>query len=289
MGPVERAWRASRADWRLHLLSIFSVAVAFVCLAAALLIVVNVDGVQRRWSESGRASVYLRPSASPEDVARIEQALRAAPGVVSVKYVSADDARRDLLGSAADPTLAALPPEAFPASLEVRLADEAAAARLERMGSQLQALPSVEAVETYRSWSDRLGRLLSGGVTAALLLALVVLGAVASVVSSTIRLALQRRRVEVEVLKLVGATDSYVRSPYLVEGAAQGALGALLALGLVGALYGIVRSHFDAQLGLLLGVTPTFLPWAAGLGLVALGGALGVASAWLSLRRLLVV
>ena len=95
-------------------------------------------------------------------------------------------------------------------------------------------LPAVDRVETYAAWSDRLAALLAGGVTASGLLALVVLAAVISVVSSTIRLALQRRRIEVEVLKLVGATDDYVRRPYVVEGAVQGALGATLALVLLG-------------------------------------------------------
>ena len=289
MTPIERAWRGTKNDWRLHALSVFSVAVAFVCLASALLVVVNVSHVRDRWSGTGRASVYLKKGAEREQIVNIERALRASDGVTDVKFVSSDDARHELTGQSDDPIIDALPSEAFPASLEVSIETELASARLEKLAAQLGVLPAVERVETYSAWSDRLAALLAGGVTASGLLALVVLAAVVSVVSSTIRLALQRRQIEVEVLKLVGATDEYVRGPYVVEGAAQGALGATLALLLLGSLFAIVQSHFDASFATLIGITPSFLPWSIALGLVISGGLLGALAALLSVRRLLSV
>lgn len=287
MTPIERAWRGTKNDWRLHALSVFSVAVAFVCLASALLVVVNVSHVRDRWSSSGRASVYLKKGAEREQIATIERALRASEGVTDVKYVSSEDARHELTGQSDDAVIDSLPVEAFPASLEVSVQSEAAAGRLEKLSAQLGALPAVERVETYAAWSDRLAALLAGGVTASGLLALVVLAAVISVVSSTIRLALQRRRIEVEVLKLVGATDDYVRRPYVVEGAVQGAMGATLALVLLGGLFAIVQSHFDASLSTLVGMTPSFLPWTVALSLIASGAVLGALAALVSVRKLL--
>ncbi len=289
MTPIERAWRGTKNDWRLHALSVFSVAVAFVCLASALLVVVNVSHVRDRWASTGRASVYLKKGADREQIATIERALRASAGVSDVKYVSSEDARHDMTGQSDDPIIDALPTEAFPASIEVMVQSEVAAGRLDQLASQLGALPAVERVETYAAWSDRLASLLAGGVTASGLLALVVLAAVVSVVSSTIRLALQRRRIEVEVLKLVGATDDYVRRPYVVEGAVQGALGATLALLLLGSLFAIVQSHFDSSFATLIGMTPSFLPWSVAVGLVGAGAVLGALAALLSVRRLLSV
>jgi cell division transport system permease protein len=287
MTSLERAWRGSKNDWRLHLLGVFSVAVAFVCLLSALLVVVNVDGVRERWSETGRASVYLKSGATEEQIVTLERALRATAGVRQVRRVTSEQARHEVVGDGADDVLAGLPAESFPASLEVELDDESFS-QLDKLASQLELLPAVDAVETYRAWSDRLARVLDGGVSAAALLALVVLAAVASVVSSTIRLTLERRRIEVEVLKLVGATDAYVRRPFVVEGAAQGGIGAAAALLLLGALYAIMKSHFDGALGTLLGYSPRFLPWAMSLGIIALGTLLGASAAYLSLRRLLV-
>jgi cell division transport system permease protein len=289
MTPIERAWRGTKNDWRLHALSVFSVAVAFVCLASALLVVVNVSHVRDRWASTGRASVYLKKGAEREQIATIERALRASAGVNDVKYVSSEDARHDLTGQSDDPIVDALPTEAFPASIEVMVESEVAAGRLDQLASQLGSLPAVERVETYAAWSDRLAALLAGGVTASGLLALVVLAAVVSVVSSTIRLALQRRHIEVEVLKLVGATDDYVRRPYVVEGAVQGALGATLALLLLATLFAIVQSRFDSSFATLIGMTPSFLPWSVAAGLVASGAVLGAVAALLSVRRLLSV
>jgi cell division transport system permease protein len=287
--PVKRAFRGAKNDWRLHALSIFSVAVAFVCLAAALLLVVNVGQIRARWAESGRASVYLRKNATAEQVAAIERALKQSDGVTGVRVVSSEDARHELVGLTNDPVLDALPTEAFPASLEVAIESAVASERLGKLASQLSALPAVESVETYGAWSERLAALLTGGVSASLLLAGVVLAAVVSVVSSTIRMSLQRRRIEVEVMKLVGATDGYVRSPFVVEGAAQGGFGALFAILLLGVLFSIVQSHFDSNLSALLGATPVFLPWTVALGLVASGALLGAIAAYGSLRKLLVL
>jgi cell division transport system permease protein len=268
---------------------VFSVAVAFVCLAAALLVVVNVHGVRQRWADTGRASVFLKPAASGPEIDALERALGKTPGVAAVRRLTSDQARRELAGSSNDPIFDALPADAFPASLELELDPGLAPVRLEKLRAELGALPSVDSVQTYEAWSERLGALLTGGVTASLLLAAVVLGAVVSVVSSTIRLSLQRRRIEVEVLKLVGATDAYVRRPFVVEGAAQGAVGAVMAVVLLGTLFLTVRGQVDPSLFTLLGIEPMFLPWPATLGLVCLGALLGAGSALFSLRKLLLV
>ena len=289
MNAFQRAWRGGRSDWRLHLLSVFSVSVAFVCLASALLVVVNVEQLHERWATLGRASVYLIPKASREGALEIQGALEKTAGVQRVRYMSNTEARHDLEERGSDALLQQLPDQAFPASLEVDFEPNVPRLRTDAIKAQLESLPSVENVETYGDWTERLGRVLAGGVTAAALLAIVVLASVISVVSSTIRLALQRRQIEVEILKLVGATDPYVRRPFLIEGAAQGILGAILALILVAMLYLIIHGQFDAELGALFGMSPRFLPlWLTTL-LVAAGGGLGVLAAFASLRKLLTV
>jgi cell division transport system permease protein len=282
-----RVCRGSRAELRLYLLSIFSLAVAFVCLAATLLVVFNLQAVRDRWARAGRVSVYLRDDASEGDVAALKRALDRSPDLVSSRLVSPADARQELAAEGFGSSLATLPSEAFPASIELSVRPELSDAQLEAFAGRLRSLPSVEAVETYQRWTDKLGALLHAGTSASIVLALVVLGAVVSVITSTIRLALIRRRTEVEVLKLVGATDRFVRGPFVIEGAFQGALGAAGSLLLLGLLYVLVRERFDEELGALLGLSPTFLPWQAVVGLVAGGAALGAVAARAGVRRLL--
>jgi cell division transport system permease protein len=278
-------------EWRLHALSVFSLAVAFVCLGAALLVLTNLRAIEERWTHAGRASIYLKDNAQAQDVENLKAALGGVNGVIGVHYVSAAQARADFgqkeLGAKSE--LAALPVEAFPASLEVDVRPDLTNAEISDMVAKLRQLPAVDDVETYQAWTDRLSRLIKGGVAAAALLAIVVFASVLAVVGSTIRLALQRRRTEVEVLKLVGATDRFIKGPFLVEGMSQGALGATGAIALLAALFFLVRGRLDAELASLVGIEPSFLPWYVAAGMVLVGMILGMLAALLGLRRLVTV
>ncbi len=291
IGTTRRARRGMLREWRLHALSVFSLAVAFVCLGAALLVLTNLRAIEERWAHAGRASIYLKDNAAAQDVEQLKSALAAVPIVTSVRYISASQARTEFgqQEAAARAELAALPVEAFPASIEIEVKNDVTDAELADVVGKLRLLPAVDDVETYQAWTERLGRLIRGGVAAAALLALVVFASVLAVVGSTIRLALQRRRTEVEVLKLVGATDRFIKGPFLVEGMSQGALGATGAIGLLAALFFVVRGRLDAELASLVGVEPSFLPWQVVVGMVLVGMLLGMFAALLGLRRLVTV
>jgi len=278
-------------EWRLHALSVFSLAVAFVCLGAALLVLTNLRAIEERWAHAGRASIYLKDNAAAQDVEQLKSALAAVPVVTSVRYVSASQARAEFGQKDAGPRaeLAALPVEAFPASIEIEVKSDVTDAELADVVGKLRLLPAVDDVETYQAWTERLGRLIRGGVAAAALLALVVFASVLAVVGSTIRLALQRRRTEVEVMKLVGATDRFIKGPFLVEGMSQGALGASGAIALLAGLFFVVRGRLDAELATLVGIEPSFLPWQVVVGMIVVGMLLGMFAALLGLRRLVTV
>jgi len=290
-GTTRRARRGVLREWRLFALSVFSLAVAFVCLGAALLVVTNLRAVEDRWAHAGRASIYLKDSASQEEVAVFKDALAKVPGVTNVRYVSSGQARTEFGaeegGSRTE--LLALPVDAFPASIEIEVRADMGDAELADMVGKLRQLPAVDDVETYQAWTARLSRLVKGGVAAAALLALVVFASVLAVVGSTVRLALQRRRTEVEVLRLVGATDGFVKGPFVLEGSAQGAMGALGAIALLGVLFLMVRGRLDTELAALIGVEPTFLPWHLVGAMVVLGAGLGAAAAAMGLRKLVAV
>ena len=291
IGTTRRARRGMLREWRLHALSVFSLAVAFVCLGAALLVVTNLKSIEERWAHAGRASIYLKDSASQADVDAFKLALSNVPGVTHVRYVSSGQARSEFgqQEQANNGDLASLPVEAFPASIEIEVKPEMTDVDLSDMVGKLKQLPAVDDVETYQAWTERLARLVRGGVAAAALLALVVFASVLAVVGSTIRLALQRRRIEVEVLKLVGATDRFVKGPFLLEGSAQGAIGATAAVVLLGVLFLLVRGRLDGELASLVGVDPTFLPWTVVLGMIGTGAILGMTAAALGLRKLVAV
>ncbi len=290
-GTTRRARRGMLREWRLHALSVFSLAVAFVCLGAALLVLTNLRAIEERWAHAGRASIYLKDNAAAQDVEALKTALTNVNGVTAVRYVSPAQARQDFGQKELGPKqeLAALPVEAFPASIEVEVRPDLTDAEIADIVGKLKKIPAVDDVETYQAWTERLARLIKGGVAAAALLALVVFASVLAVVGSTIRLALQRRRTEVEVLKLVGATDRFIKGPFLVEGMSQGAIGATGAIALLAGLFVVVRGRLDAELASLVGVEPSVLPWYVALGMIGVGMILGMVAALLGLRRLVTV
>src|SRR2546423_10881544 len=93
IGTTRRARRGMLREWRLHALSVFSLAVAFVCLGAALLVLTNLRAIEDRWAHAGRASVYLKDNAAAQDVEQLKTALATVPIVTRVRYVSASQAR----------------------------------------------------------------------------------------------------------------------------------------------------------------------------------------------------
>jgi cell division transport system permease protein len=285
MRTLERAWRGGRSEWRMHAVSGLSASLAFTCLVFALILVVNLRGIEERWRGAGRVSAFLAPQATEEQANVVARALRKSPDVVSVRYVSSESARSELIDGSPSTLLEALPHEAFPASLEIQFGEGVDPVRRGTLVQQLRQLPEIESAETYESWTSRLAGFAEAASVVAGLLSLVVFLAVAAVVSSSTKLMLERRRNEVEVLRIVGATSEYVSRPFMLEGAFQGGVGALSAVLASLAVFIFMNQHFDEQLQLLLGIRPRFLPWFLSVGLVSIGAVLGSLAAVFSLRR----
>jgi cell division transport system permease protein len=285
MTTLERAWRAGKSEWRTHLTSVLGTSVAFLCLAFALISTVNLRELERRWEHTGRLSIYISLTATPEQIADLREALRQSEGVALAEFVPAERARDELLQSQSTSLLESLPIEAFPPSIEVTLDENARAARGEAIAALVARMPAVESVETYTDWTRKIGELVRAVSVLSWALAALVFLSVVAVVASTTRLSLHRRKEEVEVLRYVGATSNYVRGPFLVEGAAQGALGAGTALVASAVCFWVLRGSFAEQFLLLTGARPSYLPWSYCVALVAMGTLLGTIAAHASLWR----
>ncbi|MGF1465816.1 MAG: cell division protein FtsX [Sandaracinaceae bacterium] len=288
---VMRAARAMREDGRLYLVAVASLTVAFLSLATALLAISNVSSVAEAWTSSARMSLYLRDGVPVDDVERLQLVLETLPEVSSVDYVTPSEARREFLQTALhdDEALAQLPADVFPASLEVELAAGAGTRTATDLAARVGRFGAVEEVETYDEYFDSLATLVNAGRVASALLATLVVLCVLFVVASTIRLAIAGRRQEIEVLKLCGASDGFVRGPFLVEGAVQGLVSALLSVVLLLAIFLALREPMDATLSTLAGIRTAFLHPAVAVALVIGGTAIGAAGSALSLRRYLTV
>jgi cell division transport system permease protein len=285
----ERAKRGAREDVRLYLVAVSSLTVAFLCLSTALLGLANLRELAERWGRTHHMSIYLKDGAERPDVDRLLSVLGTLPTLSRVEYLSPDAAREQFVrDSNVGSGLSALPVDVFPASVEVEFGADVDAARIEQVAQKVAAFSAVvDQVDTYRTWFDRLGSLLSAGRIASLLLTILVVVCSFAIVSNTIRLSVAQRRDEIEMLRMCGATDSFVRGPFVLEGTLQGLFASVLALFLLGVGYLALRGHFDAALAPLAGMKVAFLSPLVALAIALSGAALGALGSAVSIRRYL--
>ena len=285
-----RARRGLREDARLYVVAISSLTVAFLCLGAALLGTTNVSRLADHWGRSARMSVYLRDGAIPADVTQLRAVLEGLAEVASVQHLTAEGAREQFeQQTSVGADLSALPADVFPASLEITFRAGSATQRLAHIAERVRQFRAVEDIETYQGWFGRLDALVSGLRIAAFVTALLVLVCVLAVVSNTIRLAVVARREEVEVMKLCGATDPFVRSPFIVEGALQGFIAAFLAIVLLSIAFVAMQGRVDATIAALTGIQTRFLHPVVVLAFLVGGALTGALGSAVSLRRYLTV
>ena len=233
-------------------------------------------------------SVYLHASVPLSRAQALAHAARARPGVAAVDVISADDALQEFRRySGFGDALAALPGNPLPNVLRVHPTAQASSAQaLAALRNWFASRPEVEVVQVDADWVRRFNALLELLRRVLWVAGAVLSAAVLVVVGNTIRLEIANRRAEIEVVKLVGGSDAFVRRPFLYTGALYGATGALLAWAVVAAallaLQGPVSDLAQAY-GSRFGIAGPTLP-EAGLTLGA-GTLLGWLGAWVSAAR----
>jgi cell division transport system permease protein len=274
-----------------HVVAVAALALALAGYGLARLAAGQLDALVGALGGQVEFTVYLAPDAPPERVAELEQALAQRTGGGEVKRVSPAEALGRLAQDLGEQgrALEGLSDNPLPWSLELAVPPAArSTAALEALAGQVRALPFVTAVDYGQEALERLTLIARGLELAGLVVfALVFLTAVI-VVSATLQLAIFARREEIEIQKLVGGTDRFVRMPFLIEGALQGALAALVAFGLV---FGLARtvesSDGDAVAFLRLG-GHVVADWPRlGLEQLGLGVALGLSGSFVAVRRFL--
>ncbi len=239
--------------WRspfVHVIAVASLSLALLGFGVARIAQGQLEALVNSLGGDVEFTVYLADDADPTKVDELEAALGARTGGV-VKRVSKAEALSRLSTQLGDDgrVVAELADNPLPASLEVKLP---AAARskdaLAALAQKTRALPFVTGVDYGEEAIERLtlvSRALEGATV--VVFSLVFLTAVI-IVSATLQLAIFARREEIEIQKLVGATDRFVRIPFLLEGLMQGALAALVSLGLIVALVRWLEGDVDGVL-----------------------------------------
>lgn len=212
-----------------HLVSVFSIAVALILAAVIGSAVVQARALLDGWSRRVELTVYLTQGTSDADGARLRDRI-AGLAKGEARYVPAEEALNRLVAALGEPGkgLVELATNPLPSSIEVIPGSDAPA--LSVLAAQLAPLEGVDEVDLGGEWSERFGRMSRAVEAAGLVLLPILLIGAAVLAGSVVRLGVHERRQEIEILRLVGATDAFVRAPFLVEGALAGLAGGLLAV-----------------------------------------------------------
>lgn len=269
------------------LLTISVIGIALALPAALQLLVRNGEAVAGGWDSVRDFSVYLVPGADGRMVEALRDELGARDGIESVEWIPADDA---LASFRSDPgyrdLLDTLDGNPLPDTLVVRPSESMSPDSLEQLRSELDGRDGVDQVRLDTAWISRLNAILDLARRGIWLVGGLLLIAVVVIVGNTIRLDIQNQRAEIEVSKLLGATDAFVRRPFLYLGFWYGLAGGLLALVIllatVLALSGPVRRLVE-----LYGsdFEPLGADGSTVLAVLAAGLAAGLAGAWTAVAR----
>jgi cell division transport system permease protein len=295
LAKVSYFWRSAAGGLRhspfVHFIAVTTIAIALFAAGLARTAGRALDGLLASLGGEVEVTVYLAPELAPEQVEALRTKLQVVSGGQAV-LVKPDEALKRLaheLGDLGD-ALSQLPENPLPPSLELSVAPEQRTPELlEALSTQIRALPGVTGVDYGREAVERLTAIARALSFGGLVAFAVVLFATIIIVSATLQLAIYARREEIEIQKLVGATDRFVKAPFLIEGLFQGLLGAAVALMGLWTFGRLVGPTLTSLFSFLLGPTasePMLRPGLA-LELVVAGSLLGLVGSFIAVGRFL--
>jgi cell division transport system permease protein len=279
---VREALLSFRRAPLLSALSVTTIAFSLFVVGLFGLVAVNLKHALSTIEERVEIVAYTLRGTPTETIAQASADIAAFPEVSAVNFVSQDEALRRARAELVEfrDAYRDLSTNPLPASLEIRLKPGSRDAEtVAQVADRLKGFTFVDDVRFGRDWIAKLDRLrnllglvglLVGGAFA--VVAVVIIG-------TTIRMAVLQRAREISIMRLVGATDWFIRGPFLLEGAFKGLLGGLLAIGMCAAAFSLVRTEDGLFAGLVFFQTPQLL-----LGLL-FGMAMGLGASLVSVGR----
>jgi cell division transport system permease protein len=282
---MRRMWVSKRTSF----VAVAMIAISLFIVGAFLLLAENLGRAVAQAGGTSRVTIYLNSDATPQQTAAVDAWLAAHHDFAARRFVSKDVALARFRQYFANLSgvVGQLDENPFPASFECEVAPGLARSpAFATQSAELRGLDGIEEVQFDWEWVEKLKKLINlvnlAGLVAGGLLAV----AAAFTIANVIRLTMLLYREEIDIMRLVGATERMIRGPFLIEGILQGFIGAALAVALLAAAFFAGRHFLAPQNSLLWGfLFNGFLPWQKLLALLAGGMLAGYLGSWLSVRE----
>ena len=283
---AKRALADILANRFLNAVTVVTVSLAVLIVSAALLFFVNTRGILGAWQQELRILAYLKAEAGAA-APNVKRAIEALDGVRRARFIPREEALREL--KAQMPNQASLfdhlEENPLPDGFEIELNPAAGGwERIDAIAERIGALAAIDAVEYGRKWVATLqGIIRVLRAVGAAMIGLFFVAAV-SIVASTTRLAIYSRREEVEIMRLVGAAEGFIKAPFYITGLVQGLVGGAAGLAVLFGLFNAVMDHIGT--GAWTGVLPIrFLSVEEMTAVIAGSMLVGGLGAFISLRQ----
>jgi cell division transport system permease protein len=262
-------------------LSVVIMGLSLLILIVFVLVTLNISDIIGRAGEELRVYVYLEDDIAAAASRDIQYRLLGMRGVEEVVFISRGEAMehfREALGGDSD-VLESLEENPLPDAYRMKLGSELyRSGILREMAEKIEQWEGIEDVRYGRRWFERGEELVRGFYMVDLGIGFIVFFSVVFVIANTVRLTILARRRTIDVLKYVGATNAYIQVPFVIEGALQGIFAALLAVGLLAAVFTLAKRYLPGLVFLGSG-------WVA--GFVVFCALLGALGSFLAMRRFL--
>ena len=275
----------------LNTITIAMIAVSLSIFGLFLLIYVNLNTIVRHWSDSVQIIAYLDQQPSDDERLQIDSLIRDIASVDSVDFVSQEKALEKLKQrlSGHEDLLEGLESNPLPASFEIRLQRKAQNLEgVQEVVAQLKSISKFDDIQYGRKWLENLTIVINILKFLGVFLGLFLFLTVIFIVSNTIKLTLYSREEELNIMKYIGATESFIKGPFLAEGIVRGFLGStcsLIFLYLLFLLFVTVTRFSSSSLFQFASIR--FFSFSFMVGMLVLGSVLGWCGSLLTLHRFL--
>ena len=270
------------------IMTILMIAVALALPTCLYVLLNNLQNVTQKWDDAGQITLFLQTNSSEQQIKKIQQQLKKNAQVESVRYIPADTALNEFKQrSEFSDLLEGLPSNPLPPSLVVTPIKQAKqSTSLNKLKSEFEKIAQVEYVQVDMQWLQRL-QAITNIIRRSIFAIGIMLGlSVLLVVGNSIRLDIENRRDEIEVTKLIGASDRFIRRPFLYGGMWYGLLGGVLALLLVFIVLLVIRQPAQDLVSLYNSNFKLMLPsLIQSLTLILASIFLGLFGSWLAVNR----
>ncbi|MBW2653931.1 MAG: ABC transporter permease [Deltaproteobacteria bacterium] len=286
---VKKALADIRSNRFLNLITMITISLSILVVSVFLLFFENASRAIESWNQGGRAMIYLNKEFSLEMLPELKVKINALGDIDKIVYISKAQALDKLKKNMSSQSafLKTLKENPLPDALEIRMKSYHSFEEVQKVAQSIKAIEIVEDVEYGQGWLGRFLQIFNlfkiTGYAMCILFFLIAL----FITANTVRLAFYSRKLEIEIMRLVGASETFIKAPFYVEGLLQGFLGGFIGLAILLIAYLAISSGMTQSLASYLYFDIRFLSVKT-IGLIIAGSTfLGWFGCYLSLKQIL--